>query len=159
MQALNNVEACQGRVSNLIGPNVLASSSPYDGVWEPFLPSLGVHVPPVEAVGIDASLVHAKALVDSLLVVRTEANMVQEKNPVQYFIEFEVDDSDMPYHLIKFVFQVCMDMESILDGDISNLQQLRQTSFNQLNRRPVAQVEAGSVLRLCCFQPPAASES
>ena len=32
MQALNNVEACQGRVSNLIGPNVLASSSPYDGV-------------------------------------------------------------------------------------------------------------------------------
>ena len=101
MQALNNVEACQGRVSNLIGPNVLASSSPYDGVWEPFLPSLGVHVPPVEAVGIDASLVHVKAIVDSLLVVRTEANMVQEKNPVQYFIEFEVDDSDMPYHLIK----------------------------------------------------------
>ena len=39
--------------------------------------------PPVEAVGIDASLVHAKALNDSLLVVRTEANMVQEKNPVQ----------------------------------------------------------------------------
>jgi hypothetical protein len=46
-------------------------------------------------------IVLCKALVDSLLVVRTEANMVQEKNPAQYFIEFEVDDSDMPYHLIK----------------------------------------------------------
>ena len=60
---------------------------------------------------------------------------------------------DMPYHLVKYGLLVYQDLELILDGNTTILQQQRGISFTQLDHRPVAQVEADAVLRLCCLQP------
>ena len=66
---------------------------------------------------------------------------------------------EMPYHVIKYGLMVFQVIELILDGDVAGLWQQRTISFGQLDRRPVAQVEADAVLRLCCLQPPTVSES
>ena len=66
---------------------------------------------------------------------------------------------EMPYHVVKYGLQVFQDMHLILAGDVTNLRSLRGLAFTQLDRRPVAQVEADAVLRLCCLQPQKASES
>ena len=66
---------------------------------------------------------------------------------------------EMPYHVIKCGLMVFQDIELILDGDVAALRQQRTISFGQLDRRPVAQVEADAVLCLCCLQPPTVSES
>ena len=66
---------------------------------------------------------------------------------------------EMPYHVIKYGLMVFQDIELILDGDVAALRQQRTISFGQLDRCPVAQVEADAVLRFCCLQPPTVSES
>ena len=66
---------------------------------------------------------------------------------------------EMPYHIVKYGLLVFQDLELILDGDVAALRQQRTISIGQLDRRPVAQVEADAVLRLCCLQPPTVSES
>ena len=66
---------------------------------------------------------------------------------------------EMPYHVVKYGLQVFQDMHLILAGDVNNLRSLREMAFGQLDRRPVAQVEADNDLRLCCLQPQKASES
>ena len=60
---------------------------------------------------------------------------------------------EMPYHVIRYGLLVFEDLESILAGDVSGLSQQRSMAFSQLDRRPVAQVEADNVLALCCLQP------
>ena len=65
----------------------------------------------------------------------------------------------MLYHVVKYGLQVFEDMHLILAGDVNSLRSLRTMAFGQLDRRPVAQVEADAVLRLCWFQPQKASES
>ena len=56
------------------------------------------------------------------------------------------------YHLVKYGLLVYQDLELILDGNTTILQQQRGISFTQLDHRPVARVEADAVLRLCCLQ-------
>ena len=66
---------------------------------------------------------------------------------------------EMPYHIVRYGLLVFQDIELILAGNVAALRQQRSISLGQLDRRPVAQVEADAVLPLCCLQPPTVSES
>ena len=66
---------------------------------------------------------------------------------------------EMPYHIVKYGLLVFRDIELVLDGDVAGLRQQRTISLMQLDRLPVAQVEADAALCLCCLQTPTAPES